>query len=198
MDLDGDDGASAAGGADEDDADEEGGRRRRRRRRARGGLSRFLHLFIARADEEDEGDEDEEHTGEFAEVEQAAGGEISMQEPRKITTEMTEMMADGLGERTLSRRERREMAQRQAEGEHEHKSEEEERRQEPGVDEPTREFRPISRERAQEQSVNIEPPASLFDDEEDEEEIEPPISRRERNAPSVNAARSAPRAGRRG
>lgn len=49
---------------------------------------------------------------------------------------------------------------------------------EDGVDEPTREFMPISRERATTSSREIEPPASLFDDDEDEEEIEPPISRR--------------------
>ena len=59
----------------------------------------------------------------------------------------------------------------------------EETPEEEGVDEPTREFMPISRERVSVASRNIEPPVSLFSEEEEEEEpeeeaIEPPISRR--------------------
>ena len=102
-----------------------------------------------------------------------------MQEPRKIDTEMTELMAEGLGERTLSRRERRELQQRrEAEREAIAPTSGHDEDMEDGVDEPTREFMPISRERAATSSREIEPPASLFDDDEDEEEIEPPISRR--------------------
>ena len=46
----------------------------------------------------------------------------------------------------------------------------EETPEEEGVDEPTREFMPISRERVSVASRNIEPPVSLFSEEEEEEE----------------------------
>ena len=172
--------------ADDDEEDEP----------SEGALTRFLHLFVDRADEEDdeedEEDEDDaadgdafesdvdESVGVFAPVERRPlGGEIDMQEPRKIDTEMTELMAEGLGERTLSRRERRELQQRrEAEREAIAPASGHDEDMEDGVDEPTREFMPISRERATTSSREIEPPASLFDDDEDEEEIEPPISRR--------------------
>ncbi len=172
--------------ADDDEEDEP----------SEGALTRFLHLFVDRADEEDdeedEEDEDDaadgdafesdvdESVGVFAPVERRPlGGEIDMQEPRKIDTEMTELMAEGLGERTLSRRERRELQQRrEAEREAIAPASGHDEDMEDGVDEPTREFMPISRERAATSSREIEPPASLFDDDEDEEEIEPPISRR--------------------
>ena len=158
-------------------------------------LTRFLHLFVDRNDDEDEEDGDgeaydggfdDENEGEFVPYieRQQAGGEISMDEPRKVETvdtEMTQLMAEGLGERTLSRRERRELQKRQEAAPENAAHEESAPAQddgEEGVDEPTREFMPISRERA---ARSVEPPVSLFadeDEEEEEEEIEPPISRR--------------------
>ena len=110
-----------------------------------------------------------------------------MQEPRKVEkvdTEMTQLMAEGLGERTLSRKERRELQKRQeaAAAEDVQVNAEPVAQDAEGDDEPTREFLPISRERTAAAIKSIEPPVSLFDsgdeEEEDEAEIEPPISRR--------------------
>src|SRR5699024_8306521 len=91
---------------EDDDADEE--------EPAESGLTRFLHLFVDRADDDDEDEEDEEdeedsNDDDFASYvdRQLTEGEISMQEPRKVEkvdTEMTQLMAEGLGERTLSRK----------------------------------------------------------------------------------------------
>ena len=146
-------------------------------------LVRFLHLFIDRADDED----DEESAGEgdgyapYA-YSQPAGGDDSMQQPRKlgsVDTEMTQLMAEGLGERTLSRKERRALQQQQDAEPSPVVRDLDSDAQGDRMDEPTREFRPISRERAAMAAQGIEPPASLFDDgEAEEEEIEPPISRR--------------------
>lgn len=89
-----------------------------------------------------------------------AKGETSMQEPGKVSAEMTEMMAEGLGERTLSRKERREMMQRE-----EQQSQQEAQEQPVDVDEPTREFHPVSRGKNQDVAEEGEP-VSLFDDDE--------------------------------
>ena len=74
-----DDGDEQADDEDEDEGEDEENARE-------GGFSRFLHLFVAPADDEDEAEADGEDDEAFAELEHTAGGVTSMEEPRKITT----------------------------------------------------------------------------------------------------------------
>ena len=129
-----------------------------------------MHLFVDRADddddEEDEEDSDDDNFASYVDR-QLTEGEISMQEPRKVEsvdTEMTQLMAEGLGERTLSRKERRELQKRQeaAAAEDVRFKAEPVAQDAESDDEPTREFMPISRERTA-ANRSIEPPVSLFD-----------------------------------
>ena len=152
-------------------------------------LARFVGLFIRREEdsEEDEGSASEEEEDSFFSPipsdlnTQMQGGDRFMEQRQKISTEMTESMAEGLGERGLSRKERRELALKaQENSKSELEAEEPER-----VDEPTREFKPVSREKlpAKEEAEEEKPTLlldeiSLFDEEEDEEE-ESPRKRRE-------------------
>ena len=147
-----------------------------------GGFKRFLNLFVVREDrdegepigeddyEVDEPDAIESDQEQFddslftrprehgaSEEEQKPMGE---QENNKVN--MTALMADGLEDGTLSRRERRLLKERQ---EALKRAAEPEAPEDASIDEPTREYKPVPRPQAQpDAAVPSEPVASLFGD----------------------------------
>ena len=146
------------------------------------GFKRFLHLFIVREDRIDEPDgEDESHFDEpeiddvveeqeyddslFTRPREHGASEEEqdpMGEQENNQDNLTDLMADGLDDGTLSRRERRLLRERQEAL----KQAAEPEATKAAIDEPTREYKPVSRPQAFEPAP--EPVASLF------EKSEPP------------------------
>lgn len=149
---------------DEDDDDEEDDDDAPRA----GGVKRFLNLFVVREerthamDEEIEDADEPDEIGEPPRQARARGAKeyddslftrnrehgpseeerISMDDQEKKSVDMTESMASGLGEQTLSRRERRLLKERQANHE---QALDVDSAKEASVDEPTREYKPVAR-----------------------------------------------------